>query len=150
MRKRMKKMRISHSKEEAPKGLPMTTPDDRQPPAPPIETGGWENLDEISDLMGILPQTIISWSIHDKDWPCGPIFKEVVGGKEAGKERKEGNTFKRDWLAPGSFDLIVRVYPKKIMTCVSKPELAEENAALKDRLNDLELMVSELLDKSKA
>ena len=139
MRKRMKKMRISHSKEEAPKGLPMTTPDDRQPPAPPIETGGWENLDEISDLMGILPQTIISWSI-----------KEVVGGKEAGKERKEGNTFKRYWLAPGSFDLIVRVYPKKIMTCVSKPELAEENAALKDRLNDLELMVSELLDKSKA
>lgn len=109
------------------------------------EEMGWEQLEAVAELIGARPQTVLSWSIHDKDWPCGAIFREIVGNVTGARERKEKTIFRRYWLAPGSLDLLVKIYPKRI-NAKTRKVIQEENSFLKERLEQLEGLVESLVN----
>ena len=94
---------------------------------------GWEELNDVSDALGVRGQTLIRWSNRDPDWPCGPIMRSVSKFDDTREHQYSGY-----YLPPGSLDALSTVYSAEEMPRRSPSErrdaIAEEKSALKNKL----------------
>jgi hypothetical protein len=72
------------------------------------DKAGWENIQDLADVIGVRPNSLIRWYNRDAGWPCGDIMRPAQ--KKSGRSVDDYSNY---WLPPGSLDKLAGVYPKR-------------------------------------